>query len=120
MTEWFFPKLSGGEEQGLNDAGVETFKKQDSLARETCQNIGDVWDHECGEPAIATFELVHLPTAEFPGRDKLIELFEACRDYVLEGLPDGFYDLKNLKIADLYFNNIQKVSPAIGKKKNTH
>lgn len=89
MPDWFFPKLSGGEEQGLNDAGVETFKKQDSLARETCQNIGDVWDHECGHPAIATFELVHLPADEFPGRDQLVEIFEACRDYVLEGLPDG-------------------------------
>lgn len=89
MPDWFFPKLSGGEEQGLNDAGVETFKKQDSLARETCQNIGDVWDHECGEPAIATFELVHLPANEFPGRNQLRQIFEACRDYVLEGLPDG-------------------------------
>jgi hypothetical protein len=89
VPAWFFPKLGGGEEQGLNDAGVETFKKEDSLARETCQNIGDVWDHECGEPAIATFELVHLPVEEFPGRQQLIEVFEACRDHVLEGLPDG-------------------------------
>lgn len=89
MTEWFFPKLGGGEEQGLNDAGVEVFKKQDSLARETCQNIGDVWDEECGEPAIATFELVHFPSDEFPGKVQLIKMFEACQAYVLEGLPDG-------------------------------
>lgn len=89
MSSWFFPKLGGGEEQGLNDAGVETFKKEDSLARETCQNIGDVWDQECGDPAIATFELVNLPAIEFPGRKQLIEIFKASRDYVLEGLPDG-------------------------------
>lgn len=89
MADWFFPKLGGGEEQGLNDAGVETFKKEDSLARETCQNIGDVWDQDCGEPAIATFELVHLPTEEFPGREKLLKIFGACSEYVLEGLPDG-------------------------------
>jgi hypothetical protein len=89
MASWFFPKLGGGEEQGLNDAGVETFRKQDSLARETCQNIGDAWNQESGEPAIATFELVQLPANEFPGRDELIQVFEAARDHVLEGLPDG-------------------------------
>ncbi|MDF1813018.1 MAG: hypothetical protein P1V20_12415 [Verrucomicrobiales bacterium] len=89
MAEWFFPKLSGGEEHGLNDAGVETFKKEDSLARETCQNIGDVWNQDCGEPAIATFELVQLPSEEFPGRDQLSRIIEACKEFVLEGLPDG-------------------------------
>jgi len=88
MPSWFFPKSNGGEEQGLNDSGVSTFKRAESLGRETCQNIGDVRD-ESGAPAIATFELVHLPAAEFPGREEFIRIFEACRDYVLEGLPDG-------------------------------
>lgn len=89
MADWFFPMLNGGEEQGLNDAGIETFKKEDSLARETCQNIGDVWDHNSGEPAVATFELINLPAEEFPGRVQFRKNLLACRDYVLEGLPDG-------------------------------
>lgn len=89
MADWFFPKLGGGEEQGLNESGIEIFKQKDSLARETCQNIGDVWNQQCGAPAIATFELVDLPANEFPGRDQLKEIFSACKDYVLAGLPDG-------------------------------
>lgn len=89
MADWFFPRLGGGEEQGLNDAGVETFRKQDSLARETCQNIGDAWNQASGEPAVATFELVQLPAEEFPGREELIRVFESARDHVLDGLPDG-------------------------------
>jgi len=43
MTElrWFHPPLNGGEEQGLNEAGIQDFKRPKALARETCQNIGD-------------------------------------------------------------------------------
>jgi hypothetical protein len=88
MPSWFFPKLCGGEEQGLNDAGIESFKRAESLARETCQNIGDVRDGS-REPAIATFELINLPSNEFPGREELISIYESCRDYVLDGCPDG-------------------------------
>ena len=88
MANWFFPKLGGGEEQGLNDAGVESFKRAASLGRETCQNIGDVC-LDNGKPAIATFELIDLPATEFPGLQEFREKFIACRDYVLDGLPNG-------------------------------
>lgn len=86
--EWFFPLLNGGEEQGLNESGVQQFKKPESLGRETCQNIGDVRD-KSGEPAIAEFELVNLPCDEFPGREKFTSYFTKCKEYVLSGLPDG-------------------------------
>ncbi|WP_028467963.1 hypothetical protein [Neptunomonas japonica] len=86
--DWFFPLSNGGEEQGLNESGVQQFKRPESLGRETCQNIGDVRD-QSGQPVIAEFELVHLPSDEFPGKDKFIEYFSECRDYVLKGLPNG-------------------------------
>lgn len=35
-------RFRGGEEHGLNDAGFETLKKEDSRPRETCQDIVDV------------------------------------------------------------------------------
>lgn len=89
MAEWFFPDLSGGEEQGLNDAGVDMFKKDDSLARETCQNIGDVWDRDSGSPAIATFELIDLPIEEFPGAEQLLACIESCKKFVEKQHPDG-------------------------------
>lgn len=89
MAEWFFPELSGGEEQGLNDAGVDMFKKDDSLARETCQNIGDVWDRDSGNPAIATFELIDLPIEEFPGAEQLLSCIESCKNFVEQQHPNG-------------------------------
>ncbi|WP_461538097.1 hypothetical protein [Spongorhabdus nitratireducens] len=88
MSDWFFPLLGGGEEQGLNESGIQTFKKASALGRETCQNIGDVRDGS-GKPAIATFELIHLPIEEFPGLEQFKKCFESCRDYVLAGLKDG-------------------------------
>ena len=41
---WRFPKLDDGQEQGINDSGVATFKGSelyDNLAREICQNSLD-------------------------------------------------------------------------------
>ena len=37
MEKWFFPPLSGGNKQGLNNSGVAMFKGIDSLTRETIQ-----------------------------------------------------------------------------------
>lgn len=82
---WFFPRLSGGEEQGLNDAGVETFKGQSSLGRETIQNVQDARSGaaiEADEPAIVEFELLQMPSSEMPGHEALKRIFEACRDNV--------------------------------------
>ena len=41
MEKWFFPPLSGGDKQGLNNSGVAMFKGIDSLTRETIQNVLD-------------------------------------------------------------------------------
>ena len=82
---WFFPPLGGGEEQGLNEPGVEAFRKGQSLGRETLQNIGDARSRaaiERGEPAIAEFELLEMPTSEMPGHEDFLKVFRACRDYV--------------------------------------
>lgn len=83
--KWFFPLLGGGEEQGLNEPGIENFKKGQSLGRETLQNIGDARSKaavDAGEPAIAEFELLSMPVTEIPGRAELLEIFRACRDYI--------------------------------------
>lgn len=78
---WFFPVTDDGEEKGLSDPGVEMFRNLDALARETCQNIGDARARD-DAPAIATFEVVDLPIAAFPGRAQLRATLESCRDYL--------------------------------------
>ena len=91
MTElrWFHPPLSGGEEQGLNEAGIQDFKRPKALARETCQNIGDARPEGAAVPAVATFDRVDLPSAELPGRDQLRGIFEVCRAHVLKEIGSG-------------------------------
>lgn len=43
MIKLRFPTLNGGEEEGLNDAGIETFEGDtgDHVARECAQNTSD-------------------------------------------------------------------------------
>lgn len=86
---WFHPPLNGGEEQGLNEAGIQDFKRPKALARETCQNIGDARPEGAHAPAIATFELVDLPADELPGRDQLRAIVTACRAHVLDNIGAG-------------------------------
>ena len=80
--DWFFPPLSGGEERGLNDAGIESFKRGEGLAREVVQNCLDNRDGS-GRAAVVTFEYQEIPLAEFPGADRFRRVFEACRNHVL-------------------------------------
>jgi|GEM_PF-3173344 len=86
--KWFFAPLGGGEESGLNESGIETFKRSQSLGRETCQNMLDHRD-KTGRPCIAIFEYLDLPANELPGREALTKIFTACRDHVLNLLTDG-------------------------------
>jgi len=85
---WFFAPLGGGEESGLNESGIEAFKRSESLGRETCQNILDHPDGS-GLPCVAVFEYLDLPRADFPGGDQFVQIFMACRDHILQMLPDG-------------------------------
>lgn len=85
---WFFAPLSGGEESGLNESGIEAFKRSESLGRETCQNILDHADG-LGKPCIAVFEYIDLPQADFPGHDVFVNIFSACQEHVLKTDPHG-------------------------------
>lgn len=80
-NRWYFPPDMGGEENGLNDAGIEFFKSTGSLARETVQNSGDA--HDGGSnPVRVRFALRRVPRAEFPGVDELSGIIESARHFV--------------------------------------
>lgn len=88
---WFFPPLGGGEESGLNDPGIETFKKAERLAREITQNVLDNRTkvaREAGIPATVTFEYLDLPREVLPDVDRFTEILTACRDHVLSQYKD--------------------------------
>jgi hypothetical protein len=81
---WFFPLLSGGEEAGLNDPGIENFKKSHSLGRETIQNIGDARSKAAianHEPALADFDLLQMPVDDLPSSKQYKQILETCLDY---------------------------------------
>lgn len=82
-TEWFFPPNSGGEESGLNDAGIQFFRSSGALARETIQNSGDAAASP-GNPVRVVFELQHVPVKDIPDVDGLRASIECCRKYMLQ------------------------------------
>ncbi|MBZ4416005.1 hypothetical protein [Myxococcus sp. RHSTA-1-4] len=93
-TKWFFPSTQGGEESGLNEPGIEFFRQPGALARETLQNSGDAWDGG-SNPVTVTFELLDLPIEQFPGVDRLREVIQSCRNYVLTPYKDERQKIEN-------------------------
>ena len=80
--DWFFPPNHGGEEAGLNDAGIEFFRTSGSLARETVQNSGDA-AATLDRPVRVVFSRLALPAAQFPGAESLQRTIQACKEYAL-------------------------------------
>ena len=74
---WYFPEDLGGEQKGLNDAGIEFFKSAGSLARETVQNSGDA--HSGGaKPVTVKFHLRKVAKELFPGRTELASVIASA------------------------------------------
>ncbi|HOM53862.1 MAG TPA: hypothetical protein PK184_20610 [Phycisphaerae bacterium] len=82
MVELYVPSADGGEEEGLNDPGVEFFlgDVEHHLAREVAQNVIDV--PRTGVQTVhLDFELIDLPKAQLPCVHELAERFERCRAF---------------------------------------
>ncbi len=79
---WNFPQNNHGQETGLNDAGVETFRDRPltSLAREILQNSSDAADAS-GKPVEVHFKLLEIPTSELPGLASFQKTLQACVDF---------------------------------------
>jgi hypothetical protein len=78
----YFPKLSGGVEQGLNDAGIETFEGefQQHIVRECTQNALDARFPAGGQVRIE-LQFRQIPVAEIPGLAALRDAIQSSRDY---------------------------------------
>jgi len=79
---WTFAKNDGGQDSGLHNAGVETFKGNFDryLAREMIQNSLDA-RYDTNNPVLVKFEVLQLARSEIPDMDGLKATFARCAEY---------------------------------------
>lgn len=80
---WSFPTNDDGQQNGFNDAGIETFKDNRiySLAREVVQNSCDAAAIAMNRPVEVHFQLLEIPVSVFPGTQDLRKAIGACALY---------------------------------------
>jgi len=80
MAEWRFPSNDYGENKGINDSGVATFRGTPlkSLAREICQNSLDA---ATASKVVIEFNMFRLDSEKLPGRSVLKDTFERCLEF---------------------------------------
>ena len=80
MIKWRFPSNDHGENKGINDSGVATFRGTPlkSLAREICQNSLDA---SRNKPVRVDFDIFSIPMKDVPGADVLKDTFQRCLDF---------------------------------------
>lgn len=84
MIGWRFPILDGGNEQGFNNSGIETFngsEMYDNLAREICQNSLDAKDDEIEDPVIVKFTTEEIEISTNGAVTGLLDIIEKCEEY---------------------------------------
>lgn len=79
---WNFPNNNNGDENGIGEAGIETFKGSyfTSLAREICQNSLDA-RRDFGQSVKIEFTLCDIPRTAIPGIENLTEAIMLCKEY---------------------------------------
>ena len=79
--KWCFPSSNGGEKQGLNNSGIETFKDTPvkSLAREICQNSLDAAHDK--KTVVVEFNTFSIASDEFPDKKGFNDVLNKCLEY---------------------------------------
>ncbi|SEP84362.1 hypothetical protein SAMN02910289_00656 [Lachnospiraceae bacterium RM5] len=80
MIKWRFPSNDHGENKGINDSGVATFRGTPlkSLAREICQNSLDAASEKI---VIIDFDVFSIPIEKVPGIIELRDVFSRCLEF---------------------------------------
>ena len=109
-----FLENSGGEAEGLSDAGIEYFRESPfaAVARETGQNSLDARD-SVDKPVLVKFDVISISTENFPAIEDYRAVARICHKKSTSGKREketGFFDnavnvldaseLKVLRIAD--------------------
>lgn len=100
MIKWRFPSNDHGENKGINDSGVATFRGTPlkSLAREICQNSLDA---ARGKTVRVDFNVFSLPMESVPGIEYLKDVFERCL---------GFWGMQRAVTTKEFYTNAIEVS----------
>lgn len=79
MPNWEFASTGGGSEEGINNTLTEHFEGNYNyyLAREIIQNSLDARDSQ-EHPVKVVFKLESYNVAEFPGKDRFVEILRLC------------------------------------------
>lgn len=88
----FLPN-AGDEQEGLGDAGIETFRDAPygSCAREAGQNSRDA-NLDNDKPVRITFDVLSVPAKEIPSVDILSSVIDSCLEQVSSGKERDFFD----------------------------
>ena len=101
MLGWRFPRLDGGNEQGFNNSGIETFngsEMYDNLAREICQNSLDAKDDSVDAPVEVHFKVIDVNVKDYPSIVDLIYVIDRCKEYWnarMDSKLENFFKLVN-------------------------
>lgn len=81
MLGWSFPPNADGEDEDLNNPGIESFKNTPltSLAREICQNSLDARHDQALAPVEVHFTIVDLPAVDFPEISDFRDILARCK-----------------------------------------
>lgn len=111
--DWKFPSTGGGEEDGVNDAGLEMFEGDHAafLAREVIQNSIDARRSECSS-VVVRFRLATLKLDDFPQWPNFKSVLKACYAEVKAEIGDKRSPSKALtKGEELYQQALGIASP---------
>ena len=100
---WRFPSTGGGEEDGVNDAGLEMFEGDRAafLAREVIQNSIDARRPECDHVEVR-FKLAKISLSNFPDWHGFKKILSSCLDEVRQDSSGKFKGKKKTKGEVLY------------------
>jgi hypothetical protein len=120
---WLFPDNNSGQESGLNDPGIETFKDHPlmSLAREGLQNSSDAHD-DSGKPVEVHFAKLEVPSSELPGCDEFKTTLKACIAFsksskqTVQFFENALKVLSNDKLSILRVSDFNTTGIVVGQK----
>ena len=91
---WHFPITDGGDDDGINDAGVEQFNgnKERSVTRECIQNSLDA-RKDYTKPVRVEFSVFQIDNYAVPGYEELTKIVQKAKDYSRgDETAEAFYD----------------------------
>ena len=108
---WHFPITDGGDDDGINDAGVEQFNgnKERSIARECIQNSLDA-RKDYAKPVRVEFNAFQIDKYTIPGYEQLAEIVQKAKEYSKgDEMAEAFYN-KAISCLKAQKINVLKIS----------